>query len=71
MEVIDEWIDDVHAKLEDWNPRNAQRFVTPAITTDLGLSISGPLMGRSDLNEYPELRRLHGFRNVFRGITDQ
>ncbi len=71
VDVIDEWIEDVWQKLQDWNPRNAGRFLASPVVGDIGLIITAPLLGRSDLNDYPELRRLHAHRDRLREITGQ
>jgi len=68
--VIDQWIEDVRAKLHQWNPRQAERFMAPSVTTAALGSIS-QLMGRPDVARDPNLRRLHGYRNRLREIVNQ
>jgi hypothetical protein len=69
--IIDKWIEDVRVKLEGWNPRNAERFMSASTFTNLALTVTAGISGRSDISQYPELRRLHSFRNRLREIVDQ
>jgi hypothetical protein len=68
--IIDQWIEDVRRKLEAWNPRNAQRFTATSLATMLAVSqVSAEMMGRPDLHNFPELRRLHMARNRLQEIV--
>ena len=58
-----QWIDDVRAKLEAWNPRFAQRFDAVDFQDMLGPVIH---MGRPDIDENPALKELHLKRDRIR-----
>jgi hypothetical protein len=64
--AIDQWIEDVHRKLEAWNGRNAKRFIAARLTDLPGMSID---VIRIDLDRYPKLSELHMRRNRLREIT--
>ena len=68
---VDQWISDVHDKLEGWIPRNALRFIEEPPLDLLTQAIVAPFSGRRDLSDYPDLGRLHRARERLRRIVDQ
>jgi hypothetical protein len=66
---IDQWIEDIRIKLEEWNPRQAERFMATSIA-DAAQGHISRFVGRPDVAKDPNLRRLHVYREHLRQIVD-
>lgn len=57
--LAEQWITDVYEKLNGWNQRQGERFITGSAMDAVGFKISRSLDGRRDVPSDPTLSRLH------------